>query len=70
MKAHRYKCTGTFNLSPDHTDFVRRRVTPFLDAFGHDRPLIILLGEAYIQGIRDAADLTNPQPGNEGGING
>jgi hypothetical protein len=35
----------------DEEEVIHRRVRPFVDA---DRPLILLLSEAYLQGLRDA----------------
>ncbi|MCK1669398.1 hypothetical protein [Bradyrhizobium sp. 153] len=42
-------------LSEKQRDFLRRRTRPFLEGMGPDRPLSLLLEEAYLQGMRDAA---------------
>ena len=37
-------------------DLMRRRTSPFLDGVGLDRPITMLLQEAYLQGLTDAID--------------
>lgn len=44
---------GRLRLAPEFRDFIRRRTLPFLHD-GSDRSLETLLGEAYVQGVRDA----------------
>lgn len=35
-------------------ELIRRRVLPFLDSVGIDRPISFVLEEVYLQGMRDA----------------
>jgi hypothetical protein len=41
-------------MTPELRDFLRRRTMPFLDSVGVERPLNLLLEEAYLQGMKDA----------------
>lgn len=43
-------------LSREMLSLVARRTRAFLNGSGIDRPLSILMQEAYIQGMRDAVD--------------
>ncbi len=42
------------HLTPDVRDLVRRRTLPFIEQGGTSYSLEHLLGEAYLQGMRDA----------------
>lgn len=42
-------------MTPEFLDLIRRRTMPFLDRNGLSRPLPFLLEEAYLQGMKDAA---------------
>jgi len=46
-----------YQPTPEDMDIIRRRTEPFMDSFslGH-RPIGVLIGEAYVQGLRDAAE--------------
>ncbi len=62
MKRDQYTATlrNAITLSSDETDFVRRRTMPFLHTGSH-YSLERLMGEACIQGLRDAVEVTlNP----------
>lgn len=43
-------------LSFEMQSLVERRTRPFLDSVGIERPIAVLLQEAYMQGLRDAVD--------------
>jgi hypothetical protein len=44
-------------------DVIERRVTPFLDNIGLGKPITHVMGEAYIQGMRDALEcIQTPEP--------
>lgn len=45
----------------DQAAFVERRIAPFLDRFGMDRPIKVLLEEAYMQGMRDTLEALDQQ---------
>ena len=48
---------GRSKVSREVDDLAGRRTLPFLDRIGLDcRPISFLLKEAYLQGIKDAAD--------------
>lgn len=48
---------GRRKVSREVDDLAGRRTLPFLDRIGLDsRPISFLLKEAYLQGIKDAAD--------------
>lgn len=49
------RVNGAMRLTAEQRDFLRRRTRPFLDSVGVERPLPFLLEEAYLQGMRDAA---------------
>ncbi len=52
-----YQVVGRSKVSRDFDDLAERRTSPFLDRIGLDsRPISFLLKEAYLQGIKDAAD--------------
>jgi hypothetical protein len=44
-------------FSPEFLSFLHRRTEPFLDRVGLDRPISLLLQEAYLQGIKDAVEV-------------
>ena len=47
----------------EYLEFIRRRTEPFLDSFSIGRrPLGVLLGEAYMQGLRDATEARDHLP--------
>ncbi len=54
-------------LTPEMADLLRRRTEPFLDSLGMERPLLHLLQEAYLQGLKDAMEVLRPAPLPEGG---
>jgi hypothetical protein len=43
-------------------DLADRRTRPFIDHAGIDRPLTVLMQEAYLQGIRDAVQAMEADP--------
>lgn len=43
--------------SSDQREFLERRTRPFLDGIGVGKPLVHLLQEAYLQGVRDTVDV-------------
>jgi len=44
------------SMTPEQRDLVARRTKPFLDSVGVEKPLPVLLAEAYLQGMRDAVE--------------
>ena len=48
------KANDRLQLTPGQKQFIQSRTTPFIDSVGTNRPLIVLLEEAYLQGLRDA----------------
>ena len=44
-------------FSREFLAFLNRRTSPFLDRVGLDKPILHLLQEAYMQGIKDAVDV-------------
>lgn len=42
-------------LTTEQLDLLRRRTEPFLDDTGLRRPLLVVLQEVYMQGMKDAA---------------
>jgi hypothetical protein len=54
------KYTASLNsdlrLTPEQASLVIDRTAPFLDRFGMDRPITLLLQEAYMQGMRDTLE--------------
>lgn len=44
-------------VSREMADLLERRTSPFLDSTGMERPIKLLLQEAYLQGMRDALDV-------------
>lgn len=56
-KAEKYKLyRSKERYTPEQREFLSRRTRPFLDAVGINRPITVLLQEAYLQGVRDAVD--------------
>lgn len=45
---------GKMRISFEMQSLVERRTRPFLDNVGIERPIAVLLQEAYLQGLRDA----------------
>jgi hypothetical protein len=48
-------------VSREIADLADRRTRPFFDHAGIDRPLSILMQEAYLQGIKDAVQAMEAQ---------
>ena len=58
MKTNEYRLKGSTEYPEGVTDFVHRRVRPFLDRFGtQTRSLEHLMAEAYLQGTKDAVNV-------------
>lgn len=48
---------SSLRLSAEQREFLERRTRPFLDVSGMERPIVVLLEEAYLQGIRDCVQV-------------
>ncbi len=46
----------SLKLSAEMRSLIERRTRPFLAHTGIDRPISVLMQEAYLQGMRDAVD--------------
>jgi hypothetical protein len=57
-----YRTRGVIHIAPEEADFVRRRIGGLLDGGAANVRLIDLLANAYVLGIKDAADVSNPRP--------
>lgn len=56
IKRKRGRAQDELIISPELRDLISRRTRPFLDHVGlHNRSISFLLEEAYLQGLRDAA---------------
>ncbi len=57
-----YHVVGRSKVSAEIDDLAGRRTQPFLDRIGLDsRPISFLLKEAYLQGVKDAAQAAENQ---------
>ena len=52
-----YRIAGRTKMPQEFRDFAQRRVMPFIDSISiQTRPLVLIMSEVYLQGIRDAVD--------------
>jgi len=47
----------TLKMTPAVVKFIRRRISPFLDTVGMQKPLSVLMMEAYMLGMSDTLDV-------------
>lgn len=52
MRSPRYTLRDGIRLNPEQVDLIRRRTSPFIER-GMHLPLEHVLGEVYLQGMRD-----------------
>lgn len=57
-----YPVVSRTKVSREMDDLAGRRTAPFLDRIGLDnRPILFLLKEAYLQGLKDAVQATTDE---------
>jgi hypothetical protein len=55
--AGQYRIAGRHRVKQEFADLALRRVMPFMDATSiQTRPIVLIMSEVYLQGIKDALD--------------